>query len=102
MVWNGVTCVEHEIMVCNIEHAFFQIIAGKNRRDVVLLFNVYSNASQREQKFKTPLRNARTSGGSYTLLVCATSTQFTRRGATARTLRKREICFKTLRTSTLH
>lgn len=70
MVRKGLTFMEHEIAACNIEHAFVEIIPGKKRKGSVYLLNIYSNPSQRKQKFKTLLRKACAVAGSHTLLAC--------------------------------
>lgn len=72
LVRKGLTLVEHELQQgqAKIEHTLTQIIPGKRKKGTLYLLNVYSNPSQRKQKFKTLLLRASTAAGRNTLVVC--------------------------------
>lgn len=53
-----------------IEHALTELIPTKKRKESIFLFNVNSNPSQRNQKFKTLLHKASTAPGRNTMIVC--------------------------------
>ncbi|KAH7985367.1 hypothetical protein HPB49_026459 [Dermacentor silvarum] len=63
LVRKGLTLVEHELQNnIKIKHKLTEIIQGKKRKGSIFLLNVYSNPSQRKQRFKTLLHRASTVG----------------------------------------
>ncbi|KAH7941231.1 hypothetical protein HPB49_011263 [Dermacentor silvarum] len=70
LVMKGLTFVEQEPQSnINVEHTLTEIIPGKKRKGSIFQLNVYSNSSQRKQRFKTLLHRASTAADRNTLIA---------------------------------
>lgn len=70
LVRKGLTFVEHRLSNVRIEHTLTELIPTKQRRNSIFILNIYSNPSQRLQKFKAILHKASTMAGQSTLIAC--------------------------------
>lgn len=70
LVRKGLTFIEHELKSVKTEHTLTELIPTRHRKGSIFLLNVYSNPSQRLQRFKTILHKASTTAGKHTLIAC--------------------------------
>lgn len=70
LVRKGLTFVEHRLSNVRIEHTLTELIPTKQRKNSIFILNIYSNPSQRLQRFKAILHKASTTAGQSTLVAC--------------------------------
>ncbi|KAM7315618.1 hypothetical protein ISCGN_005401 [Ixodes scapularis] len=69
LVRKGLTFVDHELGGVKVEHSFVELIPTKRRKQSIFVLNVYSNPSNRRQRFRALLQKALKTAGSQTLIA---------------------------------
>ncbi|KAM7307743.1 hypothetical protein ISCGN_011379 [Ixodes scapularis] len=69
LVRKGLTFVDHELGGVKVEHSFVELIPTKRRKQSIFVLNVYSNPSDRRQRFWALLQKALKTTGSQTLIA---------------------------------
>ncbi|KAM7309196.1 hypothetical protein ISCGN_012827 [Ixodes scapularis] len=69
LVRKGLTFVDHELGVVQVEHSFVELIPTKRRKQTIFVLNLYSNPSNRRQRFRALLQKALKTAGSQTLIA---------------------------------
>ncbi|KAG0436899.1 hypothetical protein HPB47_017709 [Ixodes persulcatus] len=63
LVRKGLTFVDHELGGVQVEHSFVELIPTKHRKQSIFVLNVYSNPSNRRQRFRALLQKALKTAG---------------------------------------
>ncbi|KAG0412656.1 hypothetical protein HPB47_010199 [Ixodes persulcatus] len=69
LVRKGLTFVDHELGGVQVEHSFVELTPNKHRKQIIFVLNVYSNPSNRRQRFRALLQKALKTAGSQTLIA---------------------------------
>ncbi|XP_077564512.1 uncharacterized protein LOC144179972 [Haemaphysalis longicornis] len=70
-VKKGLTFIKHEHFLdrSTIEHCVTEVVVGKKRQETLLLVNIYSNPTHRQQKFKALLPKATRTAANETIVI---------------------------------